>query len=184
MQNMQKENDPFLAHYQEYKDRLFNYLMYRLQFDRAQAEDLLMDIILKAYKNFASFDPAKGSFKTWIFTLAHNHLVNFWRDRGSRAADSLEALEEKGITPSVEPEDLVSGQIEGEKVRHVLSLMPEGEREVVVLRYLEDLDYPEIARILDKKEGAIRTSLSRALGRFETIYKKLYLAKGKLNKSA
>ena len=48
------------------------------------------------------------------------------------------------------------------------------EREVVILRYIQDLEYSEVAKILGKKEGAIRTHLSRSLKNFEKLYKELY----------
>lgn len=182
---MSEANDQFLGYYQEYKNKVFNYLMYRLNFDRALAEDLMMDIVLKAYQHFGNFDPVKGSFKTWIFSLAHNHLVNFWRDRKKHESVSLEEMEEVGVSPAfVEPVDDASKSFEGEHVRKILSLMGDAEREVVTLRYLQELDYSEIADVLGKKEGAIRTSLSRAMDRFEILYKKIYLVKPGNAKSA
>ena len=169
------DHDQFISYYQENKDKLFTYLMYRLNFDRALAEDLLMDIVLKAYENFNKFDPEKGSFKTWIFTLAHNHLVNFWRDNKKKKTVSLENMEEEGISVAfVEAEDPVSQEIESRKIQHILSLMNESDREIITLRYLEELSYKEIAQIIGKEEGAIRTSLSRALDRFSDLYKKIY----------
>lgn len=175
---MSEANDLFLGYYQEYKNKIFNYLMYRLNFDRALAEDLMMDIMLKAYQHFGNFDPVKGSFKTWIFSLAHNHLVNYWRDRKKHESVSLDALEEEGVSPAfVEPVDDASKSFDSEGVRRILSLMGDAEREVVALRYLQELDYSEIAGVLGKKEGAIRTSLSRAMDRFEQLYRKVYLSK-------
>ena len=177
---MSQTENQFLTYYQEFKDKVFNYLMYRLNFDRALAEDLFMDVVLKAYQHFGDFDPKKGSFKTWIFTLAHNHLVNHWRDRQKSEAVSLDKMEEEGVTVAItEMKDEVSGQIEGKNIRHALSLLSEAEREVITLRYLEDLDYAEISRITGKNEGAIRTSLSRAMDRFSVTFKKLYPSEAK-----
>lgn len=147
--------------------------MARLNYDRETAEDLLMDVVLKAYENFHKFDSKIASFKTWIFTMAHNHLVNFWRDNKKTA--SLEGMEEEGIFhATTEINDETEQHIENEKIQKVLSRMKEEEKEVVILRYIQDLDYDEISKVLGKKEGAIRTRLSRSLQRFEKIYKELY----------
>lgn len=163
----------FTSYYNDTKNQVFNYFMVRLNFDRETAEDLLMDVVVKAYENFHKFDSKKASFKTWIFTMAHNHLVNFWRDNKKTA--SLEGMEEEGIFPAVtEINDEAEQHIENRKIQNVLSRMKEDEREVVILRYIQDLDYAEISKVLGKKEGAIRTQLSRSLKRFEEIYKKLY----------
>jgi len=171
---MNNSHGEFVGYYHEFKDRLFTYLMIRVNFNREQAEDLLMDVILKAYQHFKSFDPKKGSFKTWIFTLTHNHLVNYWRDERRHKTDSLEQLEENGFVSSVAPEDTASPRIENENIQQALSLMNNSEREVISLRYFEDLGFKEIAKILEKNEGAVRTELSRALKHFSEIYKKLF----------
>ena len=175
---MPVDNEQFVGYYGQVKNQVFNYLMYRLKFDRAVAEDLFMDVILKAYRHFGDFNPKKGSFKTWIFTLAHNHLVNFWRDNSKNVTESLEELDEKGHPAAItHHKSSIDGQLEGQKVRHVLSLMNESDRELISFRYFEELEYPEISAVLDKKEGAIRTGLSRALDRFGTMYKKMYAKK-------
>lgn len=163
----------FIALYEEHKDGLFNYLMYRLNFNRTLAEDLLMDVILKAYEHFDRFDQSKGSFSVWIFTIARNHLTNHWRD--DKKTISLEAMEEDGIVVAkTQMEENVSAHMTQKAVRHVLSLLRTPEREVIILRYLHDLSYDEIAQTTGGKEGAIRTSLCRALDRFESLYKKIY----------
>lgn len=170
---MEHDSDQFIAYYKEVKDKLFTYFMVRLKFDRELAEDLFMDVIVKAYEHFNRFNVDKGSFKTWIFTFAHNHLVNFWRDK--KKSVSLEALEEEGINPAVTEMEESSGQdINNKNIRHILSLMKEGESEIILMRYMQDMSYSEIASIIGKNEGAIRTSLSRALERFAELYKKIY----------
>ncbi len=178
MQDANDIHDRFLEHYHEHKDKLLTYLMVRLNFNREQSEDLLMDVVLKAYEHFDKFDPEKGSFKTWIFTLAHNHLINFWRDQSKKKTVSLEKLEEDGfVAATVEHEGKAYLRIENEKIQHVLSLMNGSEREIISLRYFEDMEYKEIAEVINKKEGTIRTGLSRAMKRFSEIYQKLYKEK-------
>ncbi|HLI78007.1 MAG TPA: sigma-70 family RNA polymerase sigma factor, partial [Acidobacteriaceae bacterium] len=67
-------------------------ICYRFTGSATDAEDLTQDVFLKLYKNLASFDIQKGSFQTWITTLARNLLVDhFRRTRVDRASDSLDA---------------------------------------------------------------------------------------------
>jgi len=170
---MKPDNERFITYYQGVKDKLLTYLMVRLKFDRELAEDLFMDIVIKAYENFNKFDIDKASFKTWIFKIAHNHLINYWRD--SKTTVSLEGLEDEGVYPvSVESDQQSGRQSDSKNIQRVLSMMNKSEREIISMRYFQEMDYEEIASITGKKEGAIRTSLSRALDRFSELYKKLY----------
>lgn len=155
----------FLKYYGETKDKVFTYLMVRLKFDRATSEDLLMDIVLKAYESFDRFDSQKGTFSSWVFRIAHNHLVNYWRDR----KDSLPLDEEVNATTEIEIEPTDSPAL-----YKVLALLSDAEREIIILRYLQDLSTEEIAEMTGKNPGAVRTGLSRALHQFKTFYTKLY----------
>lgn len=169
----QKDKVQFETYYQDYKDKVFSYLMYRLNFDRNLCEELLMDIVTKAYERFDQFDEDKGSFKTWFFTIAHNHLLNYWRDK--KKVQSLDALEEKGVNlGSVEMEDKASKSFNQKNVEAILNLLTEKEREVISLRYLSDLSHKEIGEIMNKKEATVRTALSRAMKQFKQFHQKLY----------
>ena len=168
-----KNKQPFETYYQEYKDKVFNYLMYRLNFDRNLCEELLMDIVTKAYEHFDQFDKTKGSFKTWFFSIAHNHLLNYWRDK--KQVRSLDAMEEKGINlGKVELNDKTAQQFSKKNIETVMNLLSEKEKEVISLKYLSDLSHKEISDIMGKKEGAVRTHLSRAMKQFKQFHKKLY----------
>jgi RNA polymerase sigma-70 factor (ECF subfamily) len=172
---MERDPQAFVAHYEEFKNRLFTYLMYRVGFDRELAEDSLMDIVLKAYEHFDRFDPQKGSFKAWIFTIAHNYLKNRWRDHGAEVQVSLETLHEEGFDPvGSDLSKEATDPYVSEHVQKILSLLAASEREIIALRYLQDLDTREIAQILNKEEVAVRVSLSRALKHFKDLYQKIY----------
>lgn len=160
-----RDHELFIANYQDTKDKLFTYLMYRLSFDRGTCEDLLMDIILKAYENFHQFDSSKGSFKNWIFRIAHNHLVNHWRDH----KEELPIENAENVTYEPAPEGIPASTL-----YKILNLLTETEREIITLRYLNDMSYEEIADITGKSQGSARTSLSRALDQFKTFYNKIY----------
>lgn len=173
-----KKSDPhqqFIAYYHKYKDKIFNYLMYRLSFDTATCEELLMDVVLKAYEKFHQFDENKGSFKSWLFAIAHNHLVSHWKSK--KEIQSLDLLEKAGVNvATVAIEEKSNQHFHQKNIQEVFGLMSESDKEVISLRYLNDLEYEEIAQITGRKEGAIRTNLSRALARFKKLYNKLYKA--------
>jgi len=139
------------------------------------ADDLTQDVFLKLYRNLASFDTTKGSFQTWITTLARNLLVDhFRRTRLERASDSLDASfdgEEDGPTigdkladPRPSQEHHVAGLELKARIQHALKQLSPELREAVILRDLEDMDYKEIAEVLRIPEGTVKSRISRGRG--------------------
>lgn len=172
---MNDSHDNFLALYEAEKDKLLTFFMYRVNFDRAQAEDLLMDATVKAFEKFHTFDSTKGKFKSWIFTIAANHLKNHYRATSGKATASLEDLMEEGFEPAfVDADDNAAIAINSENIQEVLSHLSDAEREIISLKYLQDFSNQEIAEMTERNEGAVRTQLSRAMTRFKTIFLKLY----------
>ncbi len=165
----------FVNYYHANKDNLFTYLMYRLGFDRALAENLMMEIFLKAYEHLDQLDSQKDSFKTWLFALAHNHLANHSHKEGK--AISRKKFEESGFDEIGKEDYEMSQQIDNKKVQYIFTLLKEGERDIISLRYLQGFSLKEISRVTEKKEAIIRTNSSQALNRLAALYKKVYLKK-------
>lgn len=155
----------FTRYYEEHKKTIFNYILYRTGFDRDVAEDLTSEIFLKAYRAFDSYD-RKRSFKTWVFAIAHNHLVNYYAAKKNvlPLEEAIEVVKEVPATENLDEKMLVS------KILHLVSKLPEAQRELVTLRYVNDLSHEEIARIVGKEEGAVRTALSRAIATLRDEY--------------
>lgn len=167
----------FEQYYHKYKDKIFTYLMYRVNLDRDVAEDLLMEVFLKAYERFNQYEEEKGAFKSWIFAVAHNHLLNFYRDR--KVVDSLEVLEEEGfVVPSKDDVEMNVGvEIEKDNAQEALQCLNEDEREVIIMRFINELSISEISLFINKTEGATRTFLSRAMNSLRNTYYRLFLTK-------
>ena len=66
--------------YEQYLSRIFQYVSYRIE-DRTTAEDLTSDIFNKALTNFTKYDSGKATFSTWIFSIARNTLIDYYRRR-------------------------------------------------------------------------------------------------------
>jgi len=157
----------FISHYQEFSDKIYNYFLYRVNFNQAVAEDLTSEVFLKAYEKYDTFDQER-SFQAWIYTIAHNHLVNHY-SHASRKPISLEGLEDFIQTPN---DNHFEEKHEAGQVLQVIDNMQENDRDVLRFRFVDELDYWEIADILQKEEGAIRTQVSRSLEKLRQILKK------------
>ena len=153
-------------------------ICYRFTGSATDAEDLTQEVFLKLYRNLASFDVERGSFQTWITTLARNLLVDhFRRTRLERASDSLDASfsgDDEGATladrlaeltdPGRSPEAHAAGMELKVRIQQALAQLSPELREAVVLRDLEDMDYKEIAQVLRIPEGTVKSRISRGRG--------------------
>jgi RNA polymerase sigma-70 factor (ECF subfamily) len=159
-------------------------ICYRFTGSGTDAEDLTQDVFIKLYRNLASFDLQKGSFQTWITTLARNLLVDhFRRTRQDRATDSIDATfdgEEDGPTiadrladPGRSQERHVAGLELKARIQDALKQLSPELREAVILRDLEDMDYKEISQVLRIPEGTVKSRISRGRGELARLLKRI-----------
>ena len=149
----------FAATAEEHLDDVYGYLVY-LTRDRSLAEDLAADTFEKALRQWRRFDPRRGSARTWLCQIARTTALDWFRaeERRQRREQRVAAPERvdvsfaEGLSP-----DLEAG----------LAALSAGEREVIALRVLLDLDGDEAARVLGISPTAVSTRLSRALKKLE-----------------
>jgi len=146
---------------EEQLDSIYRYLVY-LTGDRAAAEDLAAETFEKAFRSWRRFDPRRSAPRTWLCSIARGVAVDWFRSEHRRRrreeayARDLETAHELG--------DGLPGAVE-----QALRQLTRGEREVIALRVLLDLDGPSAARVLGISNTACSTRLSRALKRLEEL---------------
>lgn len=115
--------------YAEYYPRIFRFAMSKIG-DRKVAEDLAQDVMVAAFRNYASFDPNRSSVSTWIFVIAHNLLKNYYRSR--RTNESIDAKEGFDL-PSGEAlqDEAVEFQETCEMIERALAELDERERAII-----------------------------------------------------
>jgi len=159
-------------------------ICYRFTGSSMDAEDLTQEVFLKLYRNLASFDTHKGSFQTWITTLARNLLVDhFRRTRLERATDSLDAgynddghgatMADRLADTRPTQEAHASGLELRAKIQQALKQLSPELREAVVFRDLEDMDYKEIAQVLRIPEGTVKSRISRGRGELARLLQRI-----------
>jgi RNA polymerase sigma-70 factor (ECF subfamily) len=159
-------------------------ICYRFTNDATDAEDITQDVFLKVFRNLASFDGSKGSFQTWITTLARNLLVdNYRRTKLDRATDSMDislSSEDDGPTLSdrladtrPNQEERYSGLELKATIQQALAKLSPELREAVILRDLEDMDYKEIAVVLKIPEGTVKSRISRGRGELARLLQRI-----------
>jgi RNA polymerase sigma-70 factor (ECF subfamily) len=158
----------------KYRTPLVNFL-YRMVRDSAVAEDLAQEVFLRVYRARKEYAPS-AKFTTWMFRIATNLALNSVRDNRHRqleismdhAVDSGDgeqpAMEVPDRRPSVE-QQLVE-RTRSEMILRAVHALPEKQRAAVLLHKYQELDYDEIARILECSESALKSLLFRA---YETL---------------
>lgn len=146
-------------------------LCYRFTGNAADAEDLTQDVFLKIYSNLASFDAGRGSLQVWITTMTRNLLVdNFRRTRNQRATSSLDdgwdgtdelKPVDRLMAAGPTPHEMAARKELEKMVQAALAQVSVELREAVILRDLQDLDYKEIAQVLNIPEGTVKSRISR-----------------------
>jgi RNA polymerase sigma-70 factor (ECF subfamily) len=158
----------------KYRAPVINFL-YRMVRDRAAAEDLAQEVFLRVYRARKEYAPS-AKFTTWMFRIATNLALNAVRDTRYRQAEfSIDhpADGEESVAPSVSLPDRRPG-IEHELmqrdraafIRRAIDTLPEKQRAAVLLHKYQELDYDEIAKILQCSESALKSTLFRA---YETL---------------
>ena len=137
----------------------------RLTADATQAEDLVQDTMLKAYRSWRQYRPGTNA-KGWLLTILRNTFINDYRRRKIEPiAMDLEAVEPHALFRAVEevdPEGTFFSRIVDEKVLEAVDALPPEFREVLVLSDVEGMSYAEIADTLELPLGTVKSRLFRA----------------------
>lgn len=155
--------EAFDALYARYEVRLFAYVR-RFIDDRGQAEDVFQDVFMTVLRD-RTFDPDRGRFAAWLFTVARNRCRMAQR-KDTRESRALEAMPKRA--EAAEP-----AYAETDRVRRAMDALPEPQRQLLLLKQVAELTYREIATVLGVAEGTIKSRLHAATSAFRA-----QLAKG------
>lgn len=161
----QKDSQRYALIVERYRGKLFAYL-YRLIGEKEEAEDLLQDVFIKAYRNLSSYDTSR-KFSSWIYRIAHNEAVNHIKRKSLKrfiSLDSITSVKDKLESSSTEDNAEV-GWIRKEtnkEVDEAIDRLPLKYKQVLVLRYYSDKSYEEISDILGKPVNTVGTLIKRA----------------------
>ena len=147
--------------YEQYLPKVFQYVSYRIG-NRSEVEELTSIIFEKALTKFRSYDSRKASFSTWIFSIAHHTIIDYYR-RSSREQKYMVEVSSRSIEFGAPPEDEVTRLEEVQKLRECLSLLNHNEQELISLKFSGDMTNREIARITGLSESNVGTILCRAI---------------------
>ena len=167
----QKDPNAFAELYDQYYPKIFGYVLRRTA-NLEAAQDITSETFFKALKKLWQFRWRNVSFSSWLYKIATNEINQYFRKAEYTKSVSLEELQEQGfeIASNHDPEsELIDAQEKLKQHQDFLEIqekivrLPAKYQEVIALRFFEQKQIKEIAEILGKKEGTIKSLLHRAV---------------------
>lgn len=155
--------------YDMFSAKLYRFISIKIQ-NQQQAEDILQEAFIKAWKNLHLFSADEGNFQAWIYRITANCVNDYFR-KIYRQPESLE-LNENIDRPSNENlQKAVADKLETNQLIGAFDLLPVRYKEVLELRFVQDLSLEETAKILNKSNLAVRVLQHRALKKLKEVVK-------------
>lgn len=142
--------------------KIYRYVFYRVH-KPEEAEDLTGDVCVRAVE---AMGKQKGSFTVWLYRIAANLIIDHYRKQAVRQEVAL--TEEALQIPNGQPDELEKALTQ-EQVRKALQKLTGEQQQIIVLKFIEGYDNPEIAEMLSKSVGAIKGLQFRALAALKEI---------------
>lgn len=146
------DKEAFTELYEAYFGKLYRYVVVRIG-NRAEAEDMTQQVFVKAYKSISSYRWRGVPFSAWLFRIAHNLVVDFFRKESKRPTVPLE---ESLMASNDNVQQVVERRLDIERVMAATQQLTAAQREVISLRFAGGLAIAEVARVMGKNEGAVK----------------------------
>ncbi|GAB4196059.1 MAG: hypothetical protein OHK0022_13270 [Roseiflexaceae bacterium] len=161
----QRDAAAFGLLYERYVERVYRYIAYRTV-RQSVAEDLTSEVFLNAWKMIERYEDRGYTFRAWLLRLAHNEVVDFYRTR--KPDTSLPELEIN--MPVLSGPDLLSElRADRAELLRAVRRLPDDWQQLLLLRFVEELSFEEIATVLGKTSNACRQMQHRALARLREL---------------
>lgn len=146
---------------ERYEKKLRRYVVRFIHCSEADAQDIIQDVFINAYRNLNGFDTGL-KFSSWLYRIAHNEAVSHLRRISARPTVAVDDDQFEALASELNTEAEVGKKMEGIKLRSAIARLDGKYRDVIVLRYLEEKSYDEISDILRKPPGSVSSLITRA----------------------
>ena len=144
--------------------KIYRFIYYRTN-NKTEAEDLTGDVILKIAK---ALPRQRGNFNSWIYRIARNTVIDFYRKQSVRKS-KVSIDEMPGELPNGR-KDFTDQVLDEESLKEAMKFLPERQKEVVILKFIEGYKNREIAKIIGTSEGAVKLLQFRALKKMRDFF--------------
>jgi len=151
--------------FESYASRLFNYAYYHSS-NRPQSEDITSETLSRVIERISGYELREIPFKAWVFKIAHNLLVDYFRQRAKQNEVSLDKVQEwdgLGDAGAADGGDLASQMALREEITQAIARLPEDQRTVFVLRFVQGFELEQVCVMLEKTLLAVKSLQYRAV---------------------
>ena len=152
--------------------RIYKFISFKVQ-QREQAEDILQDTFIKAWRGLGTLRLEELNFTAWLYRIARNSVNDYYR-KVYRQPPALELDEALNVASGESPLTAAIRESDLEHVRNASSKLPAHYRQVIELRFIQEFSVEETAQVVGKSSLAIRLIQHRALKQLRTILSKDY----------
>lgn len=158
-----KDPDAFAQMYDLYVTQIYRFIYFKVA-TRQDAEDLTSEVFLKTWNYIVEKDEPVENFKALLYRIARNLVIDFYRSKAKK-----EYVREEEVLINIQDErqqsflEDIDTKASIQNVEVILRKVKDEYREVIILRFIEELSINEISKILNKSKGSVRVTLHRAL---------------------
>lgn len=168
-----KDPEAYGKIYDQYSEKIYRFIFFKVS-NIQEAEDITSEVFLKAWQYLVDRDKNETieNLNAFLYTVARNSIIDFYRKKSKEAANEAEFNHDVVGQVADESQDIEEKIIIGSEMQTIqdaIKDLKEEYRELITLRYLNELSIKEIASILDKSRGAVRVSLFRATKTLKSI---------------
>ncbi|HLF72006.1 MAG TPA: sigma-70 family RNA polymerase sigma factor [Dehalococcoidia bacterium] len=162
---IERDTAAFAQLYDKHVVRIYRHIYYLVN-DAREAEDLTAQTFLKAWEAIDRYKERGAPFVAWLLRIAHNLTVSFLRAKRDHSVLDETYVDQK---QNRNPEDALERSADEKTVREAVLRLRDEQRQVIMLRFVEELDYREVAAVIGKSVPAVRVIQHRALGNLRRI---------------
>ncbi|MDF1496474.1 MAG: RNA polymerase sigma factor [Patescibacteria group bacterium] len=178
-QSVLKDANALVVLIRRYESRLLSYIRRISGSSVEDAEDILQESFMDAYKHIANFDPSL-KFSSWIYRIVHNRTISAYRKKkkemGDMSIDADDDAFKRMMAAGDDTARMADQNLTAEMVGKILKQLSERDRNVLVLAYMEEKTYDEISDILRAPPGTVATWIRRAKQKFQKSAEQFELA--------
>ena len=146
--------------YDAYMERIYRFIYFRVE-DQQTAEDITSQVFLRAWNNLDRFRLGRTPYLAWLYTIAHNAVIDHYRTRKVTTALEDVRLSQPDYAEVVEND--IDFEVEMISIKVAMQTLTGDQQQVLTLKFIEGMSNDEIARHLGKREGAVRALQMRGL---------------------